>query len=69
LKGKIAGYLESLLAKDNFDSQKLQLTEYLAKYVKLNDKNQQAEARVMMFKKDLRRVLRENGIAFGSLSG
>jgi hypothetical protein len=61
LNTSIVSYLENVLKEESFDSQKLKLQEDLAK-ISLNTKNEQAEARVLMFKKDLRRVLKENGM-------
>ncbi len=66
LNQKVVEYLENILKEESFDSQKLKLSEDLAK-IMLNPKNEQAEARVLMFKKDLRRVLKENGMVPGEI--
>ena len=58
---KIMEFLNTVLSKNNFDAQKLRLAEDLKK-ITLDSSMDDAEARVLCFKKELRRFLKENGM-------
>ena len=58
----VADYLDGVLTKESFDTQKLNLAEDLGKNVFLDSTNDNVEARVMNLRKDIRRTLKENGL-------